>query len=616
MARRPAYRTDSPYKPIENYGVIGDLHTVALVGMDGSIDFMCFPEFDSPTIFAALLDHKKGGSFKLAPVMDSTRLKQLYLPESNILLSRFLSSDGVAEISDFMPITDLGHAHTIVRRAKTIRGDIRYRMSCAPRFDYGRATHRVQKKKNEVIFISEGPDKSVLRLRSDVPVKVAEGDVVAEFTLRSGECAAFILEDARDRGESPSAGADYVSDSFKQTMNFWQNWIHKSQYRGRWREMVNRSALTLKLLTSEQHGSIVAAPTFGLPEEIGGVRNWDYRYTWIRDASFTLYALMRLGYQGEATAFGRWIEERCCQLKPGAPLQLMYGIDGRQDLEETILRHFEGYKKSRPVRIGNAAYKQLQLDIYGELMDSVYIYNKSAELIHYDFWRYLTQLIDWVCDNWQRPDEGIWEVRGGAQEFLYSRVMCWVAVDRGLRLAQKRSFPAPWAKWTSVRDEIYRDVYENFWDPELQCFVQFKGSKAVDASALLMPLVKFIGPNDPRWRSTLRVINEQLVEDSLVYRYNVLKGAAEGVSGREGTFSMCSFWNVECLARAGDLKQARLYFEKALSYANHLGLYSEELGLNGEQLGNFPQAFTHLGLISAAYYLNRRLDEDGATEIA
>lgn len=611
MPRRSLHSLKPTYKPIENYGVIGDLHTVALVGMDGSIDFMCFPEFDSPTIFAALLDHKKGGSFKVAPVMGDAHLKQLYLPGSNILLSRFLSPDGVAEISDFMPITGLGHAHTIVRRAKSIRGDIRFRMSCAPRFDYGRVSHRIQKKKYEVIFISQGPDKTAVRLRSEVPVRAENGDAIAEFTLRSGESAAFILEDARDRGESPSAGADYVSDSFKETMNFWQGWVQKSQYHGRWREMVNRSALTLKLLTSAQYGSIVAAPTFGLPEEVGGVRNWDYRYTWIRDASFTLYALMRLGYKEESTAFMRWIEERCRQLKPGVPLQLMYGIDGRQNLEETELRHFEGYRKSRPVRIGNAAYNQLQLDIYGELMDSVYIYNKSGELISFDFWQRLTQLIDWVCDNWQKSDEGIWEVRGGAHEFLYSRVMCWVALDRGLRLAQKRSFPAPWQKWTAVRDEIYRDIYEHFWDPELKCFVQFKGSKAVDAAALLMPLVKFIGPNDPRWRSTLKVINEQLVEDSLVFRYNVMKGAAEGVPGREGTFSMCSFWNVECLARAGDLKQARLYFEKALGYANHLGLYSEELGLNGEQLGNFPQAFTHLGLISAAYYLNRKLDECG-----
>ena len=354
---------------------------------------------------------------------------------------------------------------------------------------------------------------------------------------------------------------------------------------------------------------MIAAATFGLPEEIGGERNWDYRYTWIRDASFTIYALMRLGYTGEATAFIRWIEARCAELKDNMPLQVMYAIDGRHDLQETILTHFEGYKRSRPVRIGNGAHDQLQLDIYGELMDSVYIYNKMAEPISYDFWLNLIRLIDWVCKNWQRPDEGIWEVRGGAHEFLYSRVMCWVAIDRGIRLAQKRSFPAPLDQWVKIRDEIYRDVYETFWNSKLRTFVQFKGSKAVDAAALLMPLVKFIGPNDPRWRSTLRTINEKLVIDSLVYRYKIMEGADTGVPGGEGTFSMCSFWNVECLAREGDLKLARFLFEKSLGYSNHLGLYSEELGLAGQQLGNFPQAFTHLGLISAAHFLDEKLSE-------
>lgn len=595
------------YQPIGSYGVIGDLHTVALVGIDGAIDFMCFPRFDAPTIFGALLDYKKGGSFKLAPLMKDARQKQLYIPDSNVLLTRFLSQSGMAEISDFMPILELGHAHDLVRRAKTIRGELPYRMVCAPRFDCGRADHRVEKKKQEVLFISRGADKTVLRLRSEVPMRVENGAAIAEFTLRSEQAAAFVLEDASGRG-SPSAAPHYVVDAFKQTMDFWRQWVRRSNYRGRWRETVNRSALALKLLTSARYGSIVAAPTFGLPEEIGGVRNWDYRYTWIRDASFTLYALMRLGYTTEATAFMRWIEDRCNELKPGLPLQVMYGIDGRHNLEETSLDDWEGYRRSRPVRIGNAAHNQLQLDIYGELMDSVYIHNKFTELISYDFWLQLTRLLDWVCDNWQRADEGIWEVRGGRREFLYSRVMCWVALDRGIRLALKRSFPAPLAKWLQIRDEIYCNVYNSFWDEELKSFVQYKGAKTVDAAALLMPLVKFIGPNDPRWRSTLKVINECLVEDSLVYRYNVMRGADTGFRGGEGTFSVCSFWNVECLARAGDVKQARFLFEKTLGYANHLGLYSEELGLDGAQLGNFPQAFTHLGLIGAAYYLDRKLE--------
>jgi GH15 family glucan-1,4-alpha-glucosidase len=596
------------YKPIEDYGLVGDLNTAALVGMDGSIDFMCFPQFDSPTIFAALLDSKKGGRFVLAPEMSHARNKQLYLPDSNVLLTRFLSDGGMAEVSDFMPITELGHAHNLVRRAKSVRGDIPFRMMCDPRFDYGRAQHRVEKKKHEVLFISRGSDKTVLRLRSEIPLSVENGAAIAEFKLRSGQTVAFVLEQAGPNSTSPSGSPDYVTESFKQTMNYWRDWVRHSRYQGRWRSMVNRSALLLKLLTSARHGSTVAAATFGLPERVGGVRNWDYRYTWIRDASFTMYALMRLGYTKEAADFMRWIEVRCAGLQD-QPLQVMYAVDGRRNLREWTLRHFEGYKKSGPVRVGNDAHDQLQLDIYGELMDSVYIYNKFGELISYDFWLNLTRIIDWVCDNWRRPDEGIWEVRGGAHEFLYSRVMCWVAVDRGIRLAQKRSFPAPLTRWIEVRDQIYRDVYNTFWVPELKTFVQYKGSKAVDASALLMPLVKFIGPNDPRWRATLKTINESLVEDSLVYRYNILRGADTGFPGGEGTFSMCSFWNVECLARAGDVKLARFHFEKTLGYANHLGLYSEELGLAGEQLGNFPQAFTHLGLISAAYLLDRRLGD-------
>jgi GH15 family glucan-1,4-alpha-glucosidase len=398
-----------------------------------------------------------------------------------------------------------------------------------------------------------------------------------------------------------------VSESFKSTLNFWRDWIGRCKYQGRWREIVNRSALTLKMLVSKPHGSLVAAPTFGLPEVIGGERNWDYRYTWIRDASFTIYALMRLGYTDEAGAFNQWIEDRCRNLNADGSLQIMYGIDGRQDLTEESLQHFSGYRDSRPVRVGNAAYKQLQLDIQGELLDSVYLYNRWGQPISHELWQDLQRMVDWVERNWRRPDEGIWEVRGGQHDFLYSRVMCWVALDRGIRIAQDRSFPAPLAKWITARDAIYEEVHSSFWNAERGAFVQHLGATTVDASSLLMPLVRFISPVDPRWLSTLKVIGEELVDDSLVHRYRLGNAAPDGLAGQEGTFSMCTFWYAECLARGGDPLQARFVFEKMLGYANHVGLFAEQLGPSGEHLGNFPQAFTHLGLISAAYAVDHAL---------
>jgi GH15 family glucan-1,4-alpha-glucosidase len=599
------------YQPIESYGVIGNLQTVALVGIDGSIDFLCYPYLDSPTIFAGLLDIENGGRFTIAPVLQNSRPKQIYLSNSNILMTRFLSPDGVGELSDFMPIsleshTDSErHAHRLVRRAKCIRGEVTFHMICDPRFDYARGSHRINLiSEREAVFVPDEITQQVrpLRLKTTQPLKIEKGGVVANFGLKAGESALFILEE--ESGQEAGLNLDQEAQAFKDTLNFWHSWIRRSTYRGRWREMVDRSALVLKLLTSQRYGSIAAAPTFGLPETIGGPRNWDYRFTWIRDASFTLYALSRLGFHDESKAFVAWLANRCRELPDGGALQLMYGLDGHHDLPEEILPNLAGYRRSSPVRIGNAAYTQLQLDIYGELLDSLYLYNKYGELISHELWTYLERLIDWVCANWDQSDEGIWEVRGGSHHFLYSRLMCWVAVDRGVRLAMKRSFPAPLERWSATRDAIYRQIFTEFWDQKRQVFVQTRGGKDLDASCLLMPLVKFIGPTDPLWLSTLRQIEQTLVDDSLVFRYR----GEDGLTGIEGTFCMCSFWYVECVSRSGNVERARFLFEKMLGYANHLGLFAEELGPSGEHLGNYPQAFTHLALISAAFEINRQLD--------
>src|SRR5262245_35147686 len=390
----------SRYAPIGEYGVIGDLYTVALVGMDGSVDFLCLPSFDSPSVFAALLDAERGGRFQIAPLLDGAARKQIYLPDTNVLLTRFLDATGVAELSDFMPVEEAGQqAHNLVRRVKTVRGEVRFRMRCDPRFDYARASHTVERRSEcELVFAGSAAGRPLaLRLRAAVPMAVENGAAVAEFTLRAEESAWFVLEEVVPGEPSPSEQPDYESEAFKQTVNFWRRWIDRSTYKGRWREIVNRSALVLKLLTSREHGSIVAAPTFGLPETIGGVRNWDYRYTWGRDSSFTLYGLMRLGYTEEAAAFMRWLLDRSAQLEDNGALQIMYGIDGRPGLAEETLPHLEGYKGSRPVRIGNAAYTHLQLDIYGELMDSVYLYDKYGSPIGHDAWKNIARLIEWLC---------------------------------------------------------------------------------------------------------------------------------------------------------------------------------------------------------------------------
>lgn len=596
------------YQPIENYAIIGDLNTIALIGLNGSIDFMCFPDFDSPSIFAALLDHEKGGSFLIEPCMENVKNKQLYLPDTNVLLTRFLSAEGVGEVTDFMPVEELYSGKELIRRVTTIRGEVTYRMKCAPRFNYGKSEHAMEQvSEKEVIFRSMGDDKIELRLKSSVPLTIDEKNVIAEFTLRPTETADFLMEQVQIEGTAERVFEEFITTSLFDTVNYWQDWIAQSKYTGRWRDMVNRSSLVLKLLTSHTYGSIVAAPTFSLPESIGGSRNFDYRYTWIRDASFSMYALIRLGYTKEAGAFMNWVEKLCQDIKGQNRLGIMYSIDGHKQLEEKELEHLEGYMESSPVRIGNDAHGQLQLDIYGELMDSVYLYNKYGEPISYDFWKNLEKQINWVSENWNQPDEGIWEVRGGRKNFLYSRLLCWVALDRAIKIADSRSFPLN-PDWKKERDIIFNSIFSEFWNEEKQAFMQYPGSNTVDASVLLMPLIRFISPKDPRWLSTLKRIEDELVSDSLVYRYKQGVAAPDGFVSHEGTFSMCSFWYVECLSRAGQLEKARFYFEKMLGYANHVGLYAEQLGFHGEHLGNFPQAFTHLGLISAAYNLDQQLN--------
>jgi GH15 family glucan-1,4-alpha-glucosidase len=599
------------YAPIEDHGVIGDLHTIALVATDGNIDWFCPGRFDAPSVFGGILDADRGGRFQIGPEDEPGNVKQLYLPDTNVLITRFLTPHGVGEVQDFMPARNGGSAdepQRIVRRVLCVRGEMRFRLDCEPRFDYGRTQHMLTTSESGAVFETA---QLALSLASSEPLEHDGGDVHCVFTLAAGGVQTFVLEVAPVGARPPDPWSDFeINRLFEQTVTYWRTWLAGCTYRGRWRETVRRSALCLKLLTYAPTGAIVAAPTASLPESVGGARNWDYRYTWIRDSAFTLYAFLRLGFTREAEAFMHFLRDRAAEMtaENGAPLQLMYAIDGGHDLEEFTLDHLDGYRHSQPVRIGNGAAKQLQLDIYGEMIDSIYLYNKFAAPIAYDLWTVVVKMLEWLQHHWRESDEGIWEVRGGQQAFTYSRLMSWVAFERAIRIARQRGLPCPMVEWLAIRDEIFDEIMTRGWNEDKQAFVQTLDGDALDASNLLMPLVRFIAPADPRMVSTIDAIGRELVSDSLVYRYVTHEAAADGLDGDEGTFSICSFWWVEALARAGRLDDARLAFEKMLTYANHLGLYSEEIGSSGEALGNFPQAFTHLSLISAAVYLDRALD--------
>ncbi len=559
------------YQPIENYGIIGNMRTVALVGMNGSIDWYCYPQFDSPSIFGAILDDKKGGRFQIFAGADGVRHKQFYWPSTNVLVTRFLLVDGIAELEDFMPVglpSDSPEYHCVYRRIRCVRGAVRISASCRPAFDYGRQPHDIQIEANGAIFKSGSLS---LALSTNVPLSNdGQGGVSAEFVLAEGKSQVFILRDDCADGVPCPPSDKGAEDLLRGTVKFWHDWLSACTYHGRWREHVQRSALALKLLTFEPTGAIIAAPTASLPEVIGGARNWDYRYTWMRDAAFTVYAFLRIGFRDEAAAFLGWIEDYASRhVNPEASGAVVFRIEGDTQLPEQTLEHWEGYRGSRPVRIGNAAVSQFQGDIYGELMDAFYLANKYVSPTSYDVWVKVRSRLDWICENWRLPDAGIWEMRNRQEHFVYSKVMNWVALDRGIRLAEKRALPADRAKWTRERDHIYEEVMTRGWNEKRRAFTQFYGSEDLDASLLIMPLVFFMAPTDPRMMSTIDAILKNprdggLVSDSLVYRYPP-QPRIDGLPGEEGTFNMCSFWLVEALTRAvladtEKLDQARLLF--------------------------------------------------------
>jgi GH15 family glucan-1,4-alpha-glucosidase len=598
----------SDYPLISDHGLIGDLQTSALVAKDGTIDFFCAPRFDSPSVFASLLDARKGGRFQITSTRDDSTTTQIYFPQSACLITRFMTGAGIGELVDFMPVdnpTRVTENHKIVRVVRCLRGEMPFRLECEPRFDFARQGHKLSITSEGAVFQANGQD-AVLHGAAGVEGS-ADGDVRLDFTLTAGEVRGFMLETAARRGPQPISRGEVLA-LFDDTVSYWRSWLAKCTYQGRWREIVHRSAMTLKLMTFAPTGALVAAPTFGLPEQVGGERNWDYRYTWIRDASASVYALLGLGYVEEANAFLEWVSHRVSEQagEDSGPLKIMYRVDGSSDLAEETLDHFEGYRGSRPVRIGNGAADQLQLDIYGEVMDAVALAEPFEPLGHQG-WLDLVKVLDWLCENWDRPDEGVWETRGGRKDFTYGRVMCWVALDRAIRMAAERGRPGDLQRWIRTRDAICQQVMSKCWNPSRRAFTQHPGTEVLDASNLLMPLVGFVAPKDPLWLSTLDAMNEELVTDSLVYRYNP-SASPDGLRGSDGTFSLCSFFYVDALARAGRLDDAQYAFEKMLTYANHLGLYSEEIDPSGHQIGNFPQAFTHLALVHAAIDLDAALN--------
>ncbi|KAJ7438100.1 glycoside hydrolase family 15 protein [Mycena galericulata] len=690
---QPKSAVDRDYIPIADHGLIGNLHTAALVSTDGSIESYCVPNFDSPSVFARILDKDKGGHFSISPTVPFST-KQNYYPSSNVLQTKFMNEQGVVSVTDFLPRQSVLSPATkkpllpwLIRRVEVIRGAVPLRMECAPAFNYARSKHSTAvvasspEHTTKAVFQSDAltldlryvlentmPNVACPSLELSLLDLSSKGHlglgVQAELQLEEGQCVTFVLRtppSPNSQGhplEDPVLSKELVNALLVATNKYWNDWIRQSTYRGSWKESVHRSALALKLLIFEPTGAVVASPTFSLPEFIGGTRNWDYRASWIRDSSFTLYALIRLGFTKEADAYMEFIFERLRDKNADGSLQIMYTIHGGKELEEIELTHLDGHKGSKPVRIGNGAADHLQLDIYGELMDCIYLGQKFGKPLSYDTWLLVRELVDYVVANCNQPDLSIWEVRNKKRHFTYSKVITLskknlsgmyeclsrtghalvsfpllqvvptssypqrrrVAIDRGLRLADKRSLPCPHRnEWLTARDSLYEEIMNKAWNKDSQAFGQsYEETDVLDSAVLIMPLVFFIQPSDPRFVTTLKHILRTperggLTSNNLVYRYDVNK-SDDGVGGEEGTFCLCTLWCVEALTRAGEydhpmLLKAVSMFEDFLLYLNHVGLCTEEISEAGEGLGNAVQGFTHVTLISAAYNLSRTMEK-------
>jgi GH15 family glucan-1,4-alpha-glucosidase len=589
------------YKDLEEYGIIGNLETCALVGNDGSIDWLCLPYLESPSVFAALLDSRRGGHFRIEPTAKYASM-QYYIQNTNVLQTSMSTGSGKAVITDFMPVSDRQEkepARTLFRKVEFTQGELQVELSLRPRFDYARTVPDLEAADDGITCRK---DDQSLFVQSPVVLDVQNGEARGTFSGREGDTRWFVLQYNRHHAINPRDCEAHL----ERTKQFWTDWAHSCDrdrcvLGGPWHNLAVRSGLVLKLLGNQETGAIAAAPTTSLPERIGGVRNWDYRYAWIRDSTFTVQALFHLGHLDESQAFRGWISKIARRSKNYADVQVLYGLHWEEDLEESTLNHLSGYKDSAPVRIGNDAARQHQLDVYGELLNGIYDTTRYGEEVTSEDWQIIKSLVSYVCQHWNTEDSGIWEMRGGPRHYVYSKLMCWVAVDRGIKVAKEKGLEAPLAEWRKARKQIRQAILARGFNRQLNSFVQSFDSENLDATSLLIPLLGFLPADDPRVTATIDATIDGLSRgDGLIDRYRT----DDGLPGEEGSFVLCSFWLIKALALAGRVQEAEDMFLHILDYVSPLGLLAEEIDpKTGKQLGNFPQAFAHIGLINSALYL-------------